>query len=137
MSVRIGERIAGIVCLCLVTLGFIGFSSDIDAEDPGCYLDSYETSCDPVAVFYHKCEITAVFKHYDEYGNPLTLWASVSQKCVAVNYMLPFIKIPCTASDSGSGYGIVTLEADCLIQYGTDYGVCLGASGYPKFNCTD
>jgi hypothetical protein len=134
---RILQRAAMVVTCAILGAVAIGQSQTRIPEDPGCYLESYSTACVVLDLFHHQCSVSAVFQHHDTFGNPLQVWASVVQKCYVVNMLLPFIKVYGTAAESGQGYGTLTLNAECIITYGTDYGVCFGVQGYPRFQCSN
>jgi hypothetical protein len=92
-------------------------------EDPGCYVYSKSCSCEYAYNVRWDCRISATFKHYDVNGNPLYVWGSVQIGCTLYS---PFgFKLgENSASNSGSGYGSLTISASCWVDGGGPEAVC-------------
>jgi len=108
--------------------------SDVRIPYPSCWLDSWLQTCSANPPFTFHCEIVAIFKRYDIYGRPYALTASAENACVVKHYLFGYVGDSCTASDSASGSGIISLDADCYMTFGTDYGVCFTD---PSYHCRD
>ena len=91
------------------------------------------------SVEHWRCKAEVWFGHYDEFGNPLHVTGTVTQKCTV--YLLSFIwPIPVKSgeeTESESGYGEVEVEVNFLINYGTDSVICDVNDDYPISSCVD
>ena len=126
-----------------VTFSLVALADDggLDRYDtripfPFCWLDSYSQGCTVASESEHSCEIEATFKRYDILGHPHPLSATVENTCeLSVFVIYRWVKVrECTASDSGSGSGVVSLYDVCYMNYGTVGTWC---NSDPSYSCTD
>jgi hypothetical protein len=92
-------------------------------EDPGCYVYSKSCSCEYAYNVRWSCRISTTSKHYDANGNPLYLWESVQIDCVLYS-PFGFRLGENSASNSGYGYGSLTISASCPVDGAGSGGIC-------------
>ena len=123
----------GICWLCLPVV-----AESTRAEDPGCYIDRWRGSCLDASVEHWRCKAEVWFGHYDEFGNPLHVTGTVTQKCLIRNLNLfGLVMYSREETESESGYGEVEVEVNFLINYGTDSVICDVNDDYPISSCVD
>ena len=118
------SKVLGLVAMMVVVIGITTFGQITPlVEDPGCYIYSKTCSCEYAFNVRWTCRISATAKHYAANGNPLYLWESVQTDCVLYS---PFgFKLgENSASNSGYGYGSLTISASCTVVGAGSEGVC-------------